>query len=175
MTDDEILTLYTSFKEDSRGWLSLYRQHFTQFVTIILAVLAASLTALHNFAGDKTVLRLVSLGPWFNVVLAIVGMRVCWKYYLRYWEHEIASYKLFDALEMAGELNRRIANKSLCPEDTHLFPSRWRERTSAAEYPDSRRLANARVRSMQSSNFGIMVTLALLAAISAVVGWVMLQ
>ena len=173
MDDKNIQNLYTSFKDDSRGWLGLYRQHFTQFVAIILAVLAGSLTALHNLRGETWLLLLVSLGPAFNIALSILAMHSCNKYYLRYWEHEIASYKLYGILGIAEEINTRIANdKSLFPLDKHLFPTRWIER--ASKYKTSDEFAKARMKARDSSNWSIRFTFIVLAIISAIVGMAML-
>ena len=60
MEDDAIVQLYVSFKEDSKSFLSLHRQHFTQFTTIILAVLAASIGASYQFKQEGLLLLAVA-------------------------------------------------------------------------------------------------------------------
>ncbi len=72
LSNSELLTLYMSFKEDSRGWLALHRQHFTQFVAIILTVLGAVVAAFIKLKGDnggEQVLPILVIGPILTVFL----------------------------------------------------------------------------------------------------------
>lgn len=173
MAEQAVDGLYTSFKDDARGWLSLYRQHFSQFVTIILAILAVSVTALHNLRDQTLLLVLVALGPTLNVVLGVLAIRVCRKYYLRYWEHEAVSYKLFDLMDKDHQINKRLAEgKGLFPQDQHLFPGRWIKR--ASKYATAEEFAAARVTAPGSSNYYIRITFWVLIGISTIVGLAMI-
>jgi hypothetical protein len=180
--DKDILHFYTSFKDDSRGWLGLYRQHFTQFVTILVAVLAISLTALHNLRDEVLLLCLVALGPMCNILLARRAMHSCNKYYLRYWEHEATSYKLYNILKCSKEINKRIEeDESMFPDDKHLFPARWLSRVTEnidetsdeKKYRTTDRFVEARVKAKDSSNRSVRYTFILLIAVSAIVALAM--
>lgn len=173
MADYSIESLYASFKDDARGWLGLHRQHFTQFVSIILAVLTASLAALYHLRNEALLLLLVSLGPALNIILCVLAVRVCDKFYLRYWEHETVSYKLFGLMEDAHKISARIQErKGIFPADSHLFPRRWLDRV--AEYDTSKSFTESRLTARNSSNWYIRITFWVLIGISAVIGVAML-
>lgn len=166
--DEYIGSIYTSFKDDARGWLALHRQHFTQFVTIILAILAASMTALYNLSGEGPLLLLVAFGPGLNIVLSVLAIRVCDKFYLRYWEHETASYKLYGLMNERHNIDSRIeAGKQIFRGDHHLFPQRWLDRV--AEYETCDEFVKARLTAPDSSNRFIHITFWALICISSVV------
>ena len=168
MTEEYIDSLYTSFKDDARGWLSLHRQHFTQFVTIILAILAASLTALYNLRSEGWLLLLVALGPLLTIVLSILAMHVCDKFYLRYWEHETTSYKLYDIMNKCHNIDSQIeAGKNIFPSDQHLFSQRWLDRIEGHETSDN--FIKSRLIVPDSSNKFIHITFWALIITSSVV------
>jgi len=63
MDDRDILQLYLSFKDDWKGWLNLHHKHFAQIVTLILAILAATLAATYQFLENAQVLLSIAIGP----------------------------------------------------------------------------------------------------------------
>ncbi len=169
MADESIESIYTSFKDDARGWLSLHRQHFTQFVTIILAILAASLTALYNLREEAWLLLLVALGPICSIVLSRLAIRVCDKFYLRYWEHETSSYKLYDLMNEQYKIDARIAaRKEIFSGDLYLFPNRWVNRISKSGFQTSDDFAKSRLTARDGSNWFIHITFWTLIVVSSV-------
>lgn len=166
LDNSELIDLYTSFKDDARGWLALHRQHFTQFVAIILAVLGVSVTAFIKLINEEDVLFIVIIGPFLSILLSIFAIFVCNKFYKRYCEHDAISYKLFRLLESRSELKMELESvNQLLPEDD-LFPQRWIKRLDNAipvgDY------AKKHVRTREASNFFIMCTFSGLIVISVV-------
>ena len=126
MEKNEIITLYISFKDDSKGWLNLHRQHFTQFVTIILAVLAVSIGAFYQFRNEGWLLLLISFGFFFNAWISCVAIKVCDRFYQRFLEHETIADKLYFLLDKVYKIDPQIkANVNIFQGDSHLFPKRW--------------------------------------------------
>jgi len=79
LTNSELVDLYTSFKDDARGWLALHRQHFTQFVAIILGVLGVSVTAFITLINREHVILIVVIGPTLSILLSFFAISVCSK------------------------------------------------------------------------------------------------
>ncbi|MBA7680980.1 hypothetical protein ES703_89306 [subsurface metagenome] len=175
MADEDIIKLYISFKEVARGWLSLHRQHFTQFVAIILAVLAASSTAFFYLKGESWLLLIVVLGPALNIWLSVLAIKVCDKFYLRYVEHDAVSAKLYFILEESKEINSRVeATKEILPGDSHLFAQRWLERIKDENCGTSGEFAERRLHARDSSNRFIRITFRLFIGLSIVVAVVIM-
>ncbi len=165
MTDSEIIALYTSFKDDARGWLALHRQHFTQFVAIILALLGASVAAFVQLRGARVVPSLLIIGPVLSGMLSVLAIFVCNKFYMRYAEHDAISYKLYRLLERRSKLGEDLETvKDVFPEQKDLFPQRWVSRLRDA--PTIHKYAKDRVRATDASNFYIMLTFAGLSVVS---------
>ena len=99
MTDpnekDGIITLYICFQERTQGWMNLHRQHFTQFITIITAVLAISLGASYQFMNEGWLPLIVALGPLLNIVLSCTAIDVCDRFYKRFLESMTIANKLY--------------------------------------------------------------------------------
>jgi len=126
MENDTIIQLYVSFKDDSKGFLNLHRQHFTQFVTIILAVLAASIGATYQFRKEGWLILAVAFGPFLNVALSVVAIALCNRFYKRFLEHEAVGDKLYCLLDETNKIDSKVdKNKNILPGDSHLFPDRW--------------------------------------------------
>jgi hypothetical protein len=127
MKSDEIVSIYTSFKDDSKGWLGLHHQHFTQFVTIISAVLAVSIAAISQFQNNGWLLLFVVIGPIFNIILCFTATKVCDRFYQRFLEHETVAMKLFLLSGLSQSFSKEVEKRGieLFPESTHLFPERW--------------------------------------------------
>lgn len=156
LKEPELVALYTSFKDDARGWLALHRQHFTQFVAIILAILGASITAFIKLIDEDNELWIVIIGPILSIPLSFFAMFVCNKFYRRYSEHDAISFKLFRLLESRTGLNKELkAINQLFAEDD-LFPERWLKRLDNAIPID--RYADEHVRTYKASNFFIKCT-----------------
>jgi len=108
-------------------WLGLHQKHCQQFLVLISAVSAASLTALHYFGGDPVVLCAICMGPALNVILAITAIKLCSRAYKRFLEDVTIAAKLQPLLG----LSKREADGNH-GEDTQVFgddvaytPSRW--------------------------------------------------
>jgi hypothetical protein len=167
MNDSDLLSLYTSFKDDARGWLSLHRQHFTQFVVIILGVLGATIAAFVQLRQEGVVLLILIIGPLLSSSLSVLAIFVCDKFYTRYAEHDAISYKFYCLLEIRSGLKEDLqAVKDVYRGQDDVFPVRWvgrlREAGSVDEY------AKGRLRAHDASNRCIMFTFAKLVAASAI-------
>jgi len=166
MTDSDLIDLYTSFKDDARGWLALHRQHFTQFVAIILAILGASVAAfikLDQQDGDMPLVLII--GPVLGIPLSVLAIFVCNKFYTRYAEHDAISYKLYRLLERRSNLREDLEIvKGVFWEQEGLLPERWVSRLTDA--PSIEKYASDRVRATDASNFFIMLTFAALSVAS---------
>lgn len=127
MKSDELVNLYTSFKDDSKGWLGLHHQHFTQFVTIISAVLAVSVAAISQFQNNGWLLLLTIIGPIFNLILCFTATKVCDRFYERFLEHEAVAMKLFVLSGLSQSMPKEGKKQEirLFPESTNLLPERW--------------------------------------------------
>ena len=127
MKPDEIVSIYTSFKDDSKGWLGLHHQHFTQFVSIILAVLAASIAAISQFQNNGWLLLVTVIAPVFNTILCFTAIKVCDRFYQRFLEHEATAMKLFLISGLSQSLQKEFDKKemTLFPKSTHVLPERW--------------------------------------------------
>ena len=165
LTNSELVDLYTSFKDDARGWLALHRQHFTQFVAIILGVLGVSVTAFITLINREHVILIVVIGPALSILLSFFAISVCSKFYRRYCEHDAISYKLFRLLESRSELKMELEAVNQLHSKDDLFPQRWIKRLDNAipvgDYADEH------VRARDASNFFIMRTFWGLIAINA--------
>lgn len=171
LSNSELLTLYVSFKEDARGWLALHRQHFTQFVAIVLAVLGAAVAAYIKLKGDnggEQVPCILVIGPILTIFLSILAVLVCNKFYKRYCEHDAIGYKLYRLIESRSDMKTDLKTVDyVYPEADDLFPERWTDRLNDAKTVDQ--YAKKHVCSPKASNFCIMLTFAGLIAISVVV------
>src|SRR5258706_12307580 len=138
MGPNEISNIYISFKDASKGWLSLHHQHFTQFVFIILAVLTASIVALSQFQNNGWLLLLITIGPIINVTLCFTATKVCDRFYQRFLEHESVAMKLFLLSDLDGKFSNKKPKKEqlLFHKDTHLLPERWIDTMSNYENID---------------------------------------
>lgn len=127
MKSDELISVYISFKDDSKGWLGLHHQHFTQFVSIILAVLAASIAAIAQFQNNRWLLLLIVIAPVFNTILSFTAIKVCDRFYQRFLEHDATAMKLFLLSGLSQSLQKEIDKQqlSLFPKSTHVLPERW--------------------------------------------------
>lgn len=167
MNDSDLLSLYTSFKDDARGWLSLHRQHFTQFVAIILAVLGATVAAFVQLRQAGPVLLILILGPILSCSLSVLAIFVCDKFYTRYAEHDAISYKFYCLLEINSGLKEDLqAVKDVYQGQEHVFPARWISRLKGAESVDD--YAKSRLRASDASNLFIMLTFAGLVGASVI-------
>ena len=123
MDDRDILQLYLNFKDDWKGWLDLHHKHFAQFVALILAVLAATLAATYRFLNNPGLLLSIAIGPFINVGLSVIGIKLCNRFYQRFLEHEAISNNFFRLFRKVSE---EQGKKPLAfPESDKLFPKRW--------------------------------------------------
>lgn len=163
----ELVALYTSFKDDARGWLALHRQHFTQFVAIILAVLGASVAAFVQLRSEGMILLILLIGPLLSALLSVLAIFVCDKFYYRYAEHDAISYKLYCLLENRSDLKKDLeAVKQIYAEEKELFPLRWVSRLQNARTIEE--YAISRLRAPDASNRFIMLTFAGLVGVSGI-------
>jgi len=167
MEDSEILSLYTSFKDDARGWLTLHRQHFTQFVAIILAVLGATVAAFVKLFQQGEVLLILIIGPILSGSLSVFAIRVCNKFYKRYAEHDAIGYKFYRLLEIHSDLKKDLQSvKEVYPGQKGVFPDRQAGRLSEANSVDE--YATNRLFARDASNRFIVFTFGGLVCLSAI-------
>lgn len=174
MNDSDILSLYTSFKDDARGWLSLHRQHFTQFVAINLAVLTATVAALVQFREAGKVPPILLIGPLLSSALSMLAILVCDKFYKRYAEHDAISYKFYCLLETHSGLKEDLQTvKHIYPEQEGVFPMRWICRLKGAGSVNE--YAKSRLHASDASNRFIKLTFIFLVTLSAILALVIVS
>jgi len=173
MNDSDLLTLYTSFKDDARGWLALHRQHFTQFVAIILAVLAATVAALVKLRGEGSVLITLTIGPALSAYMSVMAIFVCDKFYKRYAEHDAISYKFYRLIETNSGLKEDLDSVAhVYPNQKQIFPDRWDSRLNRTGSVDE--YATSRLRASDASNLFIVRTFKGLIGVSIILMLVIL-
>ena len=152
----DLIALYISFKDDARGWLTLHRQHVTQFIALILAVLGATIAAYVRFlTGEPPVVpRVLVLGPLVGVFLSILAVFVCNKFYKRYAEHDAVSISIL-----------RMLSPDLGVYE--IIPKRWRQRFRDDMTPDEYAKWKIRNPRSGSSNLLIVCTFIVLVIVSA--------
>jgi len=122
MNPEYALALYRHHSDRQARWLELHQKHCTQFLTLIAAVLAASLAAAHYFPGQTLVLAAVCLGPAVNIVLSLTAIKLCDRCYLAFLEDVTISAKL----EREFGLGQRPAgNREYWSKDELFIPGRW--------------------------------------------------
>ncbi len=140
--NEALIRLYINFQQETHGWLNLHRQHFTQFVTIILAFLTAFLGIFYHFQSQSQITCLLKLALAslfsFNVMLSIVGIKVCDRFYQRFLESITIANKLYLLLKNGiGDIDLKIKNnEDIYKNDSHLFPNRWINATKNYEKTD---------------------------------------
>jgi hypothetical protein len=184
--NDVLIRLYIMFQQGKQGWLNLHRQHFTQFATIILAFLTASLGIFYHFDSQLKYwekLTLASL-PSLNVILSIVGIKVCDRFYRRFLESTTIADKLYFLLKnKVGDIDSIIKNnKNIFPgnsfqNDSYLFPNRWINEIKKCKKSDKFNPKNRKEpkgfvekKISRGSNFWIRLTFYILIFINLLVG-----
>ena len=104
----------------------LHRQHFTQFVTIILAIFGIGIGIYYKFQNEAELLLIASICLFFNSFLSFVAIKVCNRFYRRFLESVTIANKLYFILNECFNIDSKAKEcKEMLSEDCRLFPNRW--------------------------------------------------
>jgi hypothetical protein len=141
MERDRLFELYLSVRSEQVEWMNRHGQNFRYYVTLIAAMLAATLGALYQFRGSPQFSRLAAvLGFGLNAGLCVVAILACNRSYQRFLEAVTITAKLESFLGLDGARpETAVAGKKgrAFPEDTSLLPDRWlksRDEVSSADF-----------------------------------------
>lgn len=165
MKESDILQLYISFKNDSTLWLGLHHKHFSQFVALVLAIMTATLAVTYKFLGNTPVLYSITVGPIINVVLSIVGIKICDRFYQRFLEHEAISNRFFSLYRSIVESGGSESTGPTLPSGSELFPSRYIDAQGNTESIDT----FVKCRKGKGSNLWIHICFGILACLNVIV------
>jgi hypothetical protein len=138
-SEDYLFKWYLATRSEEIQWMNRHSLHFRHYVTMVTAILAATLGAIYQFKENAVfVVAAASLGFVVNIVLCIVAVCTCDRAYGRFLEAVTIAAKLegFLGLDGARLCTRAPAaqedagvgdqgNPSPFPGDAYVLPERW--------------------------------------------------
>lgn len=138
---DKLFEFYLAVQSQQIQWMNRHSQHFRHYVTLVMAILAATLGAVYQFRGNALfTLTAASLGFMVNILLCWVAVSACNRSYQRFLEAVTIAAKLEAFFGLDGprpSTEDRESSSSRFPKDVHLLPERWldsRDQETAAEF-----------------------------------------
>ena len=126
MENENLMELYLAMRSEHVEWISRHSHHFSHYLTLVVAVLAATLGASYHFRETWQGLAAVFvaiLGFGANVGLCCVAKRACDRYYQQFLE----SVTVMAKLEASLELEKRPSGAAdPFKDDKYWFPERFR-------------------------------------------------
>lgn len=129
MDDPVLIESYKLFREEAHKSIELHATHFRNFLTLIIAISAATLAGAQHYLAEYYKLGLVLLaGGCFGIVAAHFGRKLCDRFYEGMLEAITVTAKLEEIL---GLNDRYKANETVkkdsavFPKDDNLIPERW--------------------------------------------------
>jgi hypothetical protein len=174
MDDDRRFELYLAIRSEHVEWLKQHCEHFSHYVTLVMAVLTVTLAGvfqLHqSIVCPLVVGSVASIGFLTNIGLCIVAILVCSRYYQAFLEAVTVMAKLEASLELetrpSGAGRPRGASVYF-PDDVGLFPSRYGKNRD----PHKTEASFVRAAMLKGVNLLVIVTMSLLAFANLVL-WV---
>jgi len=125
MKNEKLLRLYLAMRSEHVEWISRHSQHFSHYLTLVVAVLGATLGASYYFLGTdggEVTIIVAFLGFGANIGLCYVAIRACDRFYRRFLE----SVTVMAKLEASLELDKRPSvPEDPFADDQHWFPQRF--------------------------------------------------
>lgn len=125
---EKALELFKVFRADNASWLSLHREYSQQYITLITAVMAASLGALYQFGKNPWLALSIAIGPILNILLCFNAIAACHRYYCHFLEGVTILAKLEPLVGLRqSRLGKSGADSTLLPfpQDDQILPTRW--------------------------------------------------
>jgi hypothetical protein len=133
---EKALELYKVFRTDNASWLRLHREYSQKYVTLITALMVASLGALYQFGNNPWATLGIIIGPILNILLSFNAIAACDRYYRQFLEGVTVQAKLEPFI---GLRQSRVSESGAysCPfpfpQDDEILPIRWlNSRTQSA-------------------------------------------
>jgi hypothetical protein len=120
------LELYALFRQENALWLQNHREHSQQYFTLIIAILAASITGVSQIQ-EPPFLIVMMYGPLFNLFLCRIGITLCNRSYQAYLEGLSVQAKLEPIIGLTEPRTLPEATEPLpqFSKDEYYLPERW--------------------------------------------------
>jgi uncharacterized membrane protein len=130
MDKEHIVQLYGIFRTEMLDGYKLHSQTLQHYLAFVVIILGVTITGLLNIRADKWLYIVILCGPIINILICIVGMSTCRRFYLGALEKIVITKKLEKLLNLDEVLAARghsDATPDLFPKDKYLLPRRWVE------------------------------------------------
>jgi len=125
MKNENLLKLYLAMRSEHVEWISRHSQHFSYYLTLVVAVFATTLGASYRVletCGGNAAVIVAFMGFAANVGLCRVAKLACDRFYRRFLE----SVTVMAKLEASLELERRpLGPGDPFEDDQHWLPLRF--------------------------------------------------
>lgn len=148
MKPDTLFELYRMYRGEMIEAFRLHRESLEHYLAFAVAVFAASIVGVTQLRDYGWLRSVVLAGPVLDVMICLLGIRMCDRYYLGVLERISILAKLETVLDVnkvwaPGEVGPD--QRALFPEDKFLLPERWIE--DALHYTKSEAFRDSHMRS----------------------------
>ena len=132
MAPDALFEFYKLYRGEMIEAFKLHRESLEHYLAFAVAVFAASIAGVTQLRDIGWLRSVVLAGPILDVMICLLGIRKCDRYYLGILERITILAKLETMLDInkvwnPGEL--KPGQSTLFPEDKFFLPARWIENT----------------------------------------------
>lgn len=126
MDKKEAFDFYKLIRGEEIPWLNLHRQYSQQYLTLISAIFAVSLGALYHFKEDPLLVLAVILGPFLNVLMCVIAIKMCNRFYQRFLEGVTIQVKIEPLLGLSNQREKKAEDDTVWPfpNDKYYLPER---------------------------------------------------
>lgn len=128
MDKDTALELYKVFRSERNGNFVLHQDALEHYLTFTVAILGATIAGALGIRGMGWTGTVVLLGPILNVVVCLLAVRMCDRYYLGALEKIAILAKLESVLGLRDRLDLTSGSREdagMFTEDRYFLPERW--------------------------------------------------
>lgn len=172
MIEENVYNMYELFRGEWVKLFELHRGAFQDYLTFVVAVMGATIAGLIQVGNNNWLGIVLVLGPVLNVILCVLAIRMCNRFYLGALEKVIVMSKLESMLGIQGQIDSNDASRGqaiVFPKDRHFFPERW---IKGSQYDTSEEFINRHLNT--GVNHLVKRTFQLLIGINIILGVVML-
>lgn len=142
MDTSTIVEIYRAHLDEKANAINLHRDYSHQYFTLVAAVLGVSAGAIYQFRAEPWLVLVVGIGPMLNILLCVVAIRMCDRFYQAFLEHITILAKLEALIGlMTPSQDEDMRVKGLpFPDDKFILPERWlqsRCQATSAEFVQS--------------------------------------